>query len=160
MNATEPLSLISAALAPAVALSACAILVSNAQSQYSALVDRLRELNAERRRIRAEPEVPTGQVERLRSVELQLPVLYRRAGMLRTAMVLLFGAMMTILTTSFMIVAGATLRWEVLSYVTKWCFFGGLVAVFGALGALMFEVALTFRVVRYELGLSENQEYR
>ncbi len=160
MTVAEPLSLISSALAPAVALSACAILVSNAQSQYSDLVDRLRDLNAERRRIRAEHEVPTSHVERLRSVELQLPVLYRRAGMLRTAMVLLFGAMMAILTTSFMIVAGTTLGWEILSHATKWVFFGGLVAVFGALAALMFEVTLTFRVVRYELGLAENEDYR
>lgn len=160
MNAADPLPFISAALAPAVALSACAILVSNAQSQYSGLVDRLRDLNAERRRIRAESEVPTGQVERLRSVELQLPVLYRRAQMLRTAMVLLFGAMMAILTTSFMILSTATLRWEILSYATKWVFFGGLMAVFGALAALMFEVTLTFRVVRYELGLAEHDVYR
>lgn len=150
---TDPLSFISSALAPAVALSACAILVSNAQTQYSGLVDRLRDLNAERRRTQAEPAPTDAQAVRLRSLELQIPTLFRRAAALRTAMVLLFVAMMAILATSFMIVSTATFRWEFFSLAAKWCFFAGLVAVFAALVALLIEVSITFRVVRYELGI-------
>lgn len=155
MNLAEPFTFISSALAPAVALSACAILVSNAQTQYSGLVDRLRDLNAERRRYQAEEELAPLLQRRLKSVELQIPAFYRRAALLRTAMFMLFTAMMAILGTSFMIISTATFRFEFFSYAAKWCFFGGLVAVFAALVALLLEVTLTFRVVRYELGMFE-----
>lgn len=160
MTLADPLSFISSALAPAVALSACAILVSNAQTQYSGLVDRLRDLNAERRRLVADQALAAAQAERVRSIALQLPAFYRRAALLRTAMFLLFSAMMAILATSFMIVSTATFRWEFFSLAAKWCFFAGLVAVFAALVALLLEVSLTFRVVRYELGMFDDRPDR
>lgn len=157
MNLADPLSFISSALAPAVALSACAILVSNAQTQYSGLVDRLRDLNAERRGYQAQEELPPLLQRRLRSVDLQIPAFYRRAALLRTAMFMLFTAMMAILGTSFMIVSTATFRFDFFSYAAKWFFFGGLVAVFAALVALLLEVTLTFRIVRYELGMFDGE---
>lgn len=151
--AIDPLTFITSALAPVVALSACAILASNAQSQYSLLIDRLRDLNDERRGYQDSQPLTAIQADRLKSLEHQIPVFYRRALLLRNAMFLLFCAMMAILLTSFLIVSRATFRWEVLSVAAKWSFFGGLVCVFLAVTSMLIEVFLTSRVVRYELGL-------
>ena len=155
MSLADPLAFISSALAPAVALSACAILVSNAQTQYSGILDRVRDLNAERRSLQGAEDLSPTQRDRLRSVELQIPAFYRRAWLLRTAMFLLFSAMMAILGTSFLIVSSATFQHALFSLAAKWCFFGGLVAVFAALVALLLEVTHTFRVVRFELGMGD-----
>lgn len=153
MSVVEPLNFISTALAPVVALSACAILTSNAQTQYSSLLDRLRALNEERRNYQGDEPLTDVQALRLKSLNHQIPVFFRRARHLRNAMFMLFLGMMFILLTSFMIVSTATFRWELLSIASKWCFFGGLLFVFLALVALLREVLLTFPVVRYELGI-------
>jgi hypothetical protein len=153
MSLVDPLEFISSALAPVVALSACAILASNAQTQYSALLDRLRALNEERRDYQGDAPLSDVQALRLKSLNHQIPVFFRRARHLRNAMFMLFLGMMFILLTSFMIVSTATFRWEHLAMASKWCFFGGLLFVFLALVALLREVLLTFPVVRYELGI-------
>jgi len=158
--ATDPLTFITSALAPVVALSVCAILASNAQSQYSLLIDRLRALNDERRGYQDGQPLPVVQAERLKSLEHQIPVFYRRALLLRNAMSLLFGGMMAILLTSFLIVSRATFRWELLSLAAKWSFFAGLVCVFLAVTTMLVEVFLTSRVVRYELGLFDERARR
>lgn len=152
MSLEEPLSLISSALAPVVALSASAILVSNAQTNYSSLVDRLRALNEERRQHEGDASVSEAQALRMCSIRLQIAALVRRASLLRYAMLLLFLGMIFILGTSFMIVSTATFSWPWFALASKWCFFGGLLFVFLAMLALAAEVMLTFRVVRYELG--------
>jgi hypothetical protein len=153
MALDEPVTFISSALAPVVALSACAILASNAQTQYSGLIDRLRALNAERMGFGSHPPASDGQALRLRSLEHQIPVFFRRARELRNAIFLLVVGMMFILLTSFMIVTAATFQATFLAVASKWCFFAGLLSVFLAVVAMLKEVFLTFRVVRYELGI-------
>lgn len=157
MSPVEPLNFISTALAPVVALSACAILTSNAQTQYSALVDRLRALNVEHRTYQGAESLSDVEALRVKSLEHQMPVFFRRARHLRNAMFMLFLGMMCILMTSFMVVSTATFHWEFLAVASKGFFFGGLFLVFMALVAMVREVSLTFRVVRYELGFFDRK---
>ena len=140
-------------LAPVLALSACAILASNAQSQYSALVDRLRELNKERRSYQIEPAVSEADAQRLWSLEQQISAFFHRGRLLRNAMFLLFAAMMFLLLTSFLIVSTTLFNMGFLGVAAKWIFFLGLLSVFMAVLCLLSEVSQTFLVVKYELGI-------
>jgi hypothetical protein len=156
LHVADPTTFIATALAPAVALSAIAILTSNAQTKYSSMVDRLRQLNAERRDLQG-PEAPTAsEALRLKSLDRQIALLFRRARHLRDAIFLLFAALACIILTSFLIAAMEYLRARNLALLPKWTFLAGLLLVFFALIEELLEVRLTFRVVRYELGLFDH----
>lgn len=154
---TAPVGFISSALAPVLALSACAILASNTQTQYSALVDRLRELNRERRSYSIEPAVSEVDAQRLWSLERQIAAFFHRGRLLRNAMFLLFAAMMFLLMTSFLIVATSLFSVAALGTAAKWIFFFGLLSVFCAVLCLLSEVSQTFLVVKYELGILRSE---
>jgi hypothetical protein len=160
LSLNDPLSFIASALAPVVSLSACAILASNAQTQYSLLVDRMRELNAERRGFLGEDPLPEIQRARLKSLNHQIPVIFRRTLLVRNAMVMIFLGMGFILLTSFLIGFMTTFKADYLALASKWSFFAGLFLVFLAVVSLLSEVFLTFRVVRYELGLFDREAAR
>lgn len=155
MSFVEPTALITSALAPVVSLSACAILASNAQTQFSSLVDRLRTLNAERMAFHTVEEPNDFQQARIKSLDHQIPVFFHRTRLLRNAIFLLFMGMMFILLTSFIIISIAAFDATWLTIFSKGAFFTGLFFVLMALFALLSEVFLTFRVVKYELNIYE-----
>lgn len=144
---------ISSALAPAVAISACAILASNAQSKYSALVDRIRALNAERRDFQHLDPISAPDALRVKSLDRQIALIFRRSRHMRDAIFLLYAAIACIITTSFLIAAIQYFQLKTLGHAPKVTFLSGLVLVLAALFKELLEVRLTFRVVRYELGL-------
>ena len=160
VDVAAPLSFITSALAPAISLSVCALLASNAQNQYSALVDRLRLLNAEKREHELAEPADERLALRIKSLDHQIPVLFRRTRHMRNAILALFFGMMAILLTSFLIVLVELTRWEPLATGSKVSFILGLVCIFWALCEKLQELFLTFRVVRYELGLFDPEAAR
>lgn len=157
LHVVEPTSFIASVLAPAVALSACAILTSNAQTKYSGLVDRLRSLNSERRDFEDSDPVSPGDALRIKSLDRQIALIFRRLRHLRDAMVLFFFAMACIILTSFSIAAEKYFHARGLMMIPEGTFVTGLILVLLALIEELFEVRLTFRVVRYELGLFDDK---
>lgn len=157
LRALDPTAFIASALAPAVALSACAILTSNAQTKYSGLVDRLRALNAERREYQDHDPLTPSDALRIKSLDRQIALIFRRARHLRDAIFLLFAAMACIILTSFEIAALHFFQIKGLEIVPRWTFVCGLLLVLCALIEELLEVRLTFRVVLYELGLFDEK---
>lgn len=148
---------ISSALAPAVAISACAILVSNAQSKYSGLVDRIRALNAERREFQHLDPISVTDSLRIKSLDRQIALIFRRARHLRDAIFLLYAAIACIISTSFLIAAIQYFQLKGFAPYPKITFLSGLAMVLVALVMELLEVRLTFRVLRYELGLFDQE---
>lgn len=145
-------SFISAALAPAVALSGCAILASTSQTKHSSILDRLRALNAERREYQEKPLSPSDAL-RSESLERQIAVLFRRAHHTGKAILLLSLAMACIILSSISIALMQTIPFKGFHAFPQWAFVCGILLVLYALIEELLEVRLTFRVVRYELGL-------
>lgn len=151
---------ISSALAPAVAISACAILVSNAQSKYSGLVDRIRALNSERREYQHLEPISVTESLRIKSLDRQIALIFRRARHMRDAIFLLYAAIACIIATSFLIAAMQYFQLKGVAHYPKVTFLSGLVLVLAALVIELLEVRLTFRVLRYELGLFDEEAAR
>ncbi len=77
--------LIQVMLAPGIMISACGLLLLGMNNKYSLVVNRIRLLNEERRRLRSEEEVKTSKKKRHKSIELQIKKLSYRIFLVRNA---------------------------------------------------------------------------
>jgi len=77
--------LIQIMLAPAIMISACGLLLLGMNNKYSLVVNRIRLLNEERRRLRSEEEAKINKKKRHRSIELQIRKLFYRILLVRNA---------------------------------------------------------------------------
>ena len=158
----DPSSFISAALAPMLGVSGSAVLASQTQSKYSALVDRIRGLHAERRQLAAEQVLSAQEATRIRSVERQIALLVRRARHLRDSQFLLYAAIGFLVVTSVALAAIQTLpaRTSWLTWGPRFTFLGGLTCIFVAIVHDLLEVRLAFRVIALELELFDEESVR
>jgi hypothetical protein len=152
---TDPSSFIAAALAPAIALSGCAILASTSHTKHSSIMDRLRALNAEKRENQENPDT-----QRTESLERQIAVLYRRAQHTGKSIFLLSFAMACIILSSISIAVMQYIPFTALHSLPKWFFVFGILLVLFSLIEELLEVRLSFRIVRYELGLFNERALR
>ena len=83
MKATA-IQIIQAMLAPGVMVSACGLLLLGMNSRYSLIVNRIRLLKQEGRRLGGEPEEPED-LDRAESIDLQLAKLLARLRLVRNA---------------------------------------------------------------------------
>jgi len=160
MAALNPIQFVSSALAPAVVLSGCAVLISATESKYSDLITRLRTLNEERREL-SHVEVHTEeQKRRIESLDRQLALIFRRARHLRDASVMFFVAVFLIIVTCFFLALQQDLGWAWLNAATKGTFLASIAMIFAGLIEQFLELRLSFRVVRYELELFDEASTR
>jgi hypothetical protein len=158
--AFDPTTFVTSALAPAVVLSGCAVLISATETKYSDLITRLRTLNEERRALRAAPTLSADQNSRRESLDRQLALIFRRAHHMRDASVMLFVAVFMILITCFFIALQNELAWPWLRMATKGTFLASIGMIFAGLIEHFLELRLSFRVVRYELELFDDESLR
>jgi hypothetical protein len=158
----DPSSFISAALAPMLGVSGSAVLASQTQSKYSALVDRIRGLHAERRQLSGEQVLSPQSATRIRSVERQIALLVRRARHLRDSQFLLYAAIGFLVVTSVALAAVQTLpgrtSWQ--AWGPRVTFLGGLACIFASIVHDLLEVRLAFRVIALELELFDDEAMR
>ncbi len=83
--AVTTINVIQAMLAPGLMISACGLLILGMNNKYSMVVNRIRLLNEERRRLRTSQE-ETGR-SRLENIALQLEELLHRLRLVRNAVV-------------------------------------------------------------------------
>ena len=103
-------------LAPVVMVSACAILVSGTLSHYAAINDRLRALARERLELLRGPtgelRIPAASedaftTERLQEIDNQLPGLAQRLDLVHSALVAVYGAILVLVLSMFVIAFAA-----------------------------------------------------
>jgi hypothetical protein len=156
----NPTTFVTSALAPAVVLSGCAVLISATETKYSDLITRLRTLNEERRLLTLTEDLSSGQLSRRESLDRQLALIFRRARHLRDASVMLFVAVFMIIVTCFFLALQQDLGWGWLRVGTKATFLGSIAMIFAGLIEQFLELRLSFRVVRYELELFDEASAR
>ncbi len=156
--AFDATAFVSSALAPAVVLSGCAVLISTSETKYSDLITRLRTLNEERRSLQiSRPNEPSA---RLESLNRQLALIFRRARHMRDATVMLFVAVFLIIVTCFFIALQQDVGWPWLRVATKVTFLAAIGMIFVGIIEQFFELRLSFRVVRFELELFDDESTR
>lgn len=139
-------------LAPAVMLSACGLFLLGLQNKYSNIINRIRELNEEKRELKLIDELNKFQQRRLKSVEKQVVGLLRRARLDKNSILSLYAAMIFFMLSSLSIALkdlGWVLRNEVLSLIL---FLIGTAFVFIGTVFAYLEVRISYRVVELEVG--------
>jgi hypothetical protein len=145
---------IQAILAPALMVSACGLLLLGLLNRYQVVMNRIRVLNEERRKLKR-LESPTAiEAQRLRSVARQLDDLADRVRLLRNAVVCQIAAVGCFVVTSLLIglpVAGP-------GWVTHplQVFLVGMAVVFAGLVFAALDVLRAYRTIRLELSESDS----
>lgn len=131
-------------LAPALMISACAILVGGLLSRFAAINDRLRIMTRERldllRNISGNPFAN----ERIRELDAQFPDLKRRLMLAHNAVMTIYGAILVFILDMLLIAVAALTN-------TIWTAFLSLLVFLTGISILGLVVLLTLREVRTSL---------
>lgn len=143
-------------LAPALMISASALMILALHAKYSQLIDRLRSLNEERRRL-VQSENPSQQ--RLSNVIAQIEMILLRARLVRNSIVSLYSAITLFVLCSFVI--GLPLIVHV-NYPIGWAlvvFMLGMVSVFLGTTYALRDIGCAYKVALIEVrGVKELQK--
>ncbi|MFA6233996.1 MAG: DUF2721 domain-containing protein [Bacteroidota bacterium] len=144
---------IQAILTPALMISACGLLLLGLNNRYAIVVNRIRQLNDEKRRKLIDPEgIDREYVDALRFESLlrQIPALMTRANYLRRSLMLLWIGVLGYLFSSILLGLGLFFGLEAAEFAV-WIFLLGLVsAVCGVMFALL-DITLAYRVLKLEI---------
>lgn len=149
MESSYAVQVIQTTLAPAVMISSSALLLLGFQNKFSALFDRFRILNEEKRDLKKKPRRDDFEEERLRNIEEQLTRLMRRARHVKNAILCTYLAMISFLATSLFLFWSNYARYN-FNYITL-AFFGvGLVLVILAAISIIVEVTISYNILTIE----------
>ena len=143
--------LIQVMLAPGLMISACGLLLLGMNNKYSLVVNRIRLLNEERRRLRTEEEVKSVKKKRHKSIELQINKLSYRILLVRNAV------FSYSLAVAFFIISSLLIGYNQLNSLTgiSWAviisFLAGMLFVFSGVVFAALEVWKGFKIVQIEI---------
>ncbi len=146
---------IQAILSPAVMISSSAFFLSGLNARHSTLVNRVRLLNDEKRKLVKEL-VRHGELEytenvRFISIKNQLDILVRRVWYIRNAMLCHIIAAMFFVLTSFMIALNIFFKTSFIRETPLYLFIVGLFFVFLGVCFLGLDVLTSYRVILIEV---------
>jgi len=138
-------------LAPGIMISACGLLLLGMNNKYSLVVNRIRLLNEERRRLRTEEEAKENKKKRHKSIELQISKLSYRILLIKNAvfsysLAVAFFIIASLLIGLNQINSVAGLSWAVIS-----TFLIGMLCVFAGIVFAAIEVWKGFKIVQIEI---------
>ncbi len=143
--------LIQAMLAPGIMISACGLLLLGMNNKYSLIVNRIRLLNEEERRLYGKNDTDDRENNRLSNIELQISHLIHRIAMVRNAVFSYSVAIALFIVSCILIgvktnIALGGFYWIILAF-----FYAGMLAVFTGIIFAAIEVWKGYRIVRIEI---------
>ena len=149
MEAAEMIKGIQSVLAPAVMVSAAALLLLGFQNKSSNLANRFRTLNQEKRMLGLKLKREDFEEARLASLDQQLDYLVRRAFFIRNAILLTYGAIMSFAAASILIFAHLNF-FAHLYPVVSGAFLFGFLCILAACIFMSLETGLYYRIISLE----------
>jgi hypothetical protein len=143
--------LIQGMLAPGLMISACGLLLLGMNNKYSLIVNRIRLLNEEKRKIFHLEKVDAMEENRLSNLELQLSHLIKRISLVRNAVFAYSMAVALFIVSSVLIgltisKSTPTFDWLIVAF-----FYAGMFAVFVGIIFAAIEVWKGYRIVKIEI---------
>jgi len=138
-------------LAPGIMISACGLLLLGMNNKYSLVVNRIRLLNDERRRLRTEEEVVTNKKRRHKSIELQISKLNYRIFLIRNAVFSYSLAVAFFIISSFLIGINHMNTLSALNWAVMIVFLTGMVFVLAGIIFAAVEVRKGYSIVQIEI---------
>ena len=143
--------LIQGMLAPGLMISACGLLLLGMNNKYSLVVNRIRLLNEEKRKVFHQEKIDENDSNRLSNIELQISHLIGRISLVRNAVFSYSLAVALFIVSSVLI--GITINknssgfdWLIVAF-----FYAGMFAVFMGIIFAAIEVWKGYRIVKIEI---------
>ena len=149
MEPSYAVQVIQTTLAPAVMISSSALLLLGFQNKFSALFDRFRTLNEEKRELKRKPRRDDFEEDRLQNIEEQLNRLMRRAKHVKNAILCTYSAMIAFLATSFFLFWSNYAQYN-FNYMTLAFFGAGLALIVLAAISIIVEVTISYNILTIE----------
>ena len=148
---TPIVPLIQGMLAPGLMISACGLLLLGMNNKYSLVVNRIRLLNEEKRKVFHQDEIDENDSNRISNIELQISHLIERISLVRNAVFSYSLAVALFIVSSVLI--GLTINssthsfdWLIVAF-----FYAGMFAVFVGVVFAAIEVWKGYRIVKIEI---------
>jgi hypothetical protein len=149
-NINQAIQFISGLLAPAIMISSCGLILLGLQNKYSNIIDRIRSLNEEKRRLEMMDSLDRFQERRMRSLTAQINRLLVRAKLDRNGILSLYLAILSFILTSLAI-APAYFGYFGLVTLSIVFFVGGIGLVLTGIIYVALEVSNSYKVVKHEV---------
>jgi len=149
-NIHQAIQFISGLLAPAIMISSCGLILLGLQSKYSNIINRIRELNDEKRRLESTGSMDASQDRRMGSLKVQIEKLLIRAKLDRNSILSLYLAILSFILTSLLI-APAYFGYFGLIPLAIAFFVAGIALVLTGVIYVALEVSRSYKVVKYEV---------
>ena len=158
-NITSIVEIIQLMLAPGIMISACGLLLLGMNNKYSLVVNRIRLLNEERRRVvRKTSEVKDfdyQETQRLESISMQISSLVFRVKLVRNAVLAYTTAVALFVITSLLIGFGFLLEITKLSSFITILFLLGMISVLCGVVFAAYETYKGYEIVNFEVKAEE-----
>jgi len=146
-------------LAPAVMISACALLLLGISNKYSSIFNRLRLLNDERRRlhtkIKDDKELDFWETTRLQSISKQLADLMNRLKLVRNVILSYVIGLLMFIVTSLLIGSEIFLNSKTTDYISLIIFIGGMLCVGIGLLFSLTETLKGYKIIELDVKAEE-----
>jgi Protein of unknown function (DUF2721) len=149
-NINQAIQFISGLLAPAIMISSCGLILLGLQNKYSNIIDRIRSLNEEKRRLQMMDSLDRFQERRMRSLTAQIDRLLVRAKLDRNGILSLYLAILSFILTSLAI-APAYFGYFGLITLSIIFFVAGIGLVLAGIIYVALEVSNSYKVVKHEV---------
>jgi hypothetical protein len=136
-------------LAPAIMISSSALLLLGFQNKFSALFNRFRMLNQEKRSLVEKTNKSETEALRLESLGKQLPRLTRRASHVKNAIVLTYAAIISFVTTSVLLFLHPYTHSGLIYTTLAFCLLGLLLILISSF-FMIAEVLISFNILILE----------
>ncbi len=145
-------------LAPAVMISACGLLMLGISNKFSSVVNRVRLLNEEKRRLfprASDATFGAQETQRLESIARQLDRLLRRAWLVRNSLLCYTIAVALFVLTSLFIGLDYFVMILQLKSVIIASFMAGLVTFFFGIAFAAFDTLMGYDIVKFDVAADE-----
>lgn len=143
--------LIQGMLAPGLMISACGLLLLGMNNKYSLVVNRIRLLNEEKRKIFHMEKMDENEISRLSNIELQISHLIERISLVRTAVFSYSVAVALFIVSSVLIGITINKNTPTFDWLIVAFFYAGMFAVFVGIIFAAIEVWKGYRIVKIEI---------
>ncbi|MCK5136667.1 MAG: DUF2721 domain-containing protein [Bacteroidales bacterium] len=148
---TPIVHLIQGMLAPGLMISACGLLLLGMNNKYSLVVNRIRLLNEEKRKIFHQEKFDETDTSRLSNIELQISHLIGRISLVRNAVFSYSMAVALFIVSSVLIGVTIHARTPGFDWLIVGFFYAGMFAVFVGIIFAAIEVWKGYRIVKIEI---------
>ena len=141
-------------LAPAVMISACGLLLLGISNKFSTILNRIRALNEEKRKLflrAGEEQLQPVENQRLESIAMQIDRLLRRAKLVRNSLFCYFVAVALFVATSLLIGLDFFVQLSQFRYLIIGSFLLGMLTMFLGVIYGVLDTLKGFEIVRFEV---------